>query len=71
MLVLQPDISNTLQIAQDVLCLGHLDHEIEEVPDQEWVNAMKVHFCIAPMHDLSISLFNNMAQCTLVHTSGF
>lgn len=35
------DISKTLQIAQDILHLGPLDVEIEEVPDQEWVDAMK------------------------------
>lgn len=45
LLALQHDISNTLQIAQDVLHMGQLDHQIEEVPDQEWVNAMKVYIC--------------------------
>ena len=43
-LLSQHDISKTLQIAQDVLHMGQLRHEIEEVPDQEWVNAMKVCF---------------------------
>lgn len=42
--LLQHDISKTLQIAQDVLHLDKLRHETEEVPDQEWVNAMKVYF---------------------------
>ena len=41
-LFMQHDISQTLQIVQDILQLGQLQHVIEEVPDQEWVNAMKV-----------------------------
>lgn len=41
-LSVQHDISQTLQIAQDILQLGQLQHVIEEVPDQDWVNAMKV-----------------------------
>lgn len=45
--LLQHDISKTLQIAQDILHLGPLDVEIEEVPDQEWVDAMKAG-CLSP-----------------------
>lgn len=58
LLTLQHDISNTLQIAQDVLHMGQLDHEIEEVPDQEWVKAMKVCFC-SPSY-LILSQHHNM-----------
>ncbi|KAL0045978.1 hypothetical protein WJX82_010281 [Trebouxia sp. C0006] len=35
------DIAQTLQIVQDVLNITVTQHQIEEVPDQEWVNAMK------------------------------
>lgn len=58
LLLLQHDISNTLQIAQDVLHIDQLRHETEEVPDQEWVNAMKVYF------QSSLTCFClSMAQC--------
>lgn len=48
LLLVQHDISKTLQIAQDVLHVDQLRHETEEVPDQEWVNAMKVYFHSSP-----------------------
>ncbi|KAL0043426.1 hypothetical protein WJX79_004460 [Trebouxia sp. C0005] len=35
------DIAQTLQTMQDVLNITVTQHQIEEVPDQEWVNAMK------------------------------
>jgi len=42
LLLVQHDIKQTLQIAQDVLQVTIDQHHIEEVPDQEWVDAMKV-----------------------------
>lgn len=41
--MLQHDIAQTLQVVQDVLNITVTQHQTEEVPDQEWVNAMKVH----------------------------
>ncbi|KAL0041082.1 hypothetical protein WJX77_004370 [Trebouxia sp. C0004] len=35
------NIAQTLQVVQDVLTITVTQHQIEEVPDQEWVNAMK------------------------------
>lgn len=35
------DIDQTLQAAQDILQLSISQHDIQEVPDQEWLNAMK------------------------------
>lgn len=58
LLLLQHDISKTLQIAQDVLHMDQMRHETEEVPDQEWVNAMKVCF-----HSSLTCFCLSMAQC--------
>ena len=60
-LLLQYDISQTLQIAQDVLQIEQLQHHIEEVPDQEWVNAMKVRaslFLLLRSTSLRVCLHN-------------
>ena len=41
-LLLQHDIAETVRVAQDILQLGALPHEVEEVPDQQWLTAIKV-----------------------------
>ena len=56
--MLQHDIAQTLQIVQDVLNVTVTQHQTEEVPDQEWVNAMKVH---SLTHSLAPSLPPSLA----------
>ena len=48
-LLLQHDVTDTLMVARDILQLGQLQHKVEEVADQEWVNAIKVHCSSSPL----------------------
>ena len=41
--LLQHNIEGTLKVAEDILQLAPLQHEVEEVPDQQWLVAIKVH----------------------------